>query len=329
MESRWFNSVVVLFWLATMSWLVVAKVLPPLRRGDPPNYRSMYTESREDQPPVGWDLVFNGKPLGWAISRIQRNTTGMTEVRSRIHFDRIPLTELSPHWMRLLMRMQANPLERLEMDVLSKLEIDPLGHLSRFESSMRLGGSNEAIKITGVVGSSRVKIKVEAGGVVYTPDAVYLPSDALISDELSPQPRMVGLRPGQEWTAPSFSPLRPPHNPIEILQARVEGREPMVWNGEAIGVHQVVYRPDAGSALASSSEPRGRLWVRDDGTVLKQEVTVLGSRLVFTRMGEERSSELDERWQQDEAGDFSAPRSRELDGVPELLPLDAVDVGTP
>ena len=27
---------------------------------------------------------------------------------------------------------------------------------------------------------------------------------------------------GQEWTVPVFSPLRPPLNPVDILQARVE-----------------------------------------------------------------------------------------------------------
>ena len=38
MGSRTYNTVVVLFWLSTMVWLLVAKVIPDLRKGDPPNH---------------------------------------------------------------------------------------------------------------------------------------------------------------------------------------------------------------------------------------------------------------------------------------------------
>ena len=38
MGNHPFNVIVVLFWLATMSWLIVAKVLPPMRVGEPPSY---------------------------------------------------------------------------------------------------------------------------------------------------------------------------------------------------------------------------------------------------------------------------------------------------
>ena len=36
MSNRWFSLAVVLFWLASMSWLVSEKVVPPLRVGDRP-----------------------------------------------------------------------------------------------------------------------------------------------------------------------------------------------------------------------------------------------------------------------------------------------------
>src|SRR5690606_31243359 len=105
------------------------------------------------------------------------------------------------------------------------------------------------------------------------------PKDALVSDELSPQTRITGLRIDQEWTVPVFSPLRPPKNPVEILHAKVESREPIEWEGELHSVHQVVYRADSGSVFSSSREPRAKLWVRGDGVVLKQEVNLLGSRI--------------------------------------------------
>src|SRR5690348_7176666 len=101
MESRWFNIAVVLVWLSTTSWLVVAKVIPPLRRGQPPNYQSMFVQKADEAqptPPVGWEMSLNGKPLGWALSKVglgspQARDTSLTDISSRIHFDRIPLAE--------------------------------------------------------------------------------------------------------------------------------------------------------------------------------------------------------------------------------------------
>ena len=108
MESRWFNTLVILVWLTTTTWLVVAKLVPPLKRGDPPNYRSMYAAETDDgkpAPAVGWEMSIDGKPLGWAVTHL--NTTSsvnlsdqVTKVISCIHFERIPLEELSPAWMR-------------------------------------------------------------------------------------------------------------------------------------------------------------------------------------------------------------------------------------
>ena len=77
MGSRAYNTVVVLFWIGTMSWLVVAKVLPPLRVGDPPNYRSILSQSKL-HPSVCWSIHLNEAPVGWAASRIVRTSGGNT-----------------------------------------------------------------------------------------------------------------------------------------------------------------------------------------------------------------------------------------------------------
>ena len=306
MESRWFNTLVVLVWLTTTTWLVVAKVVPPLKRGEPPNYRSMYaveTDDAQKTPPVGWDMSIDGKPLGWAATHLDRvnGSDQVTKVISHIHFDRIPLEELSPAWMRALIHSAITPTDDLNMDAYSELTIDPLGHLAQFVSVLRVGfaDARNAIRIRGKVQGSTLKISVETENSIY-PWETYLPSDALVSDELSPQARLTGLHVGQEWTVPVFSPLRDPRSPVEILQAQVESREFLMWQDRAVSVNLVVYRADSGSALSSTRQPRVRLWVCDDGAVLKQEVSMLNSKIQFIRMSQERSERYARLSQADE-----------------------------
>jgi hypothetical protein len=297
MGSRWMGSVIVLFWLSTMTWLVESKVLPPLRRGEPPDYRSMYSDDPFDEDPVGWDMMLNGKPIGWAVSRLAKFANGLsrayhtTNLRSQIHFDRIPVQDLSPAWMKALWHATSEPSDEMKMDAFSELTIDSLGHLAKFRSSLRVAGMRDSIKINGEVYASLLKITVEAGQFRDRFET-YLPSDALVADELSPQSRMTGLHVGQEWTVPVFSPLRPPNTPIEILQARVEKSDPLVWEEGTVPVCQVVYRSDSGSEMSSSREPRAKLWINSKGEVLRQEVSVLGSKLVFARMSTLRSADL-------------------------------------
>ncbi|HEY2827851.1 MAG TPA: hypothetical protein VGJ04_09650 [Pirellulales bacterium] len=293
MGSRWFNLTIVLVWLSTTTWLVVAKIVPPLRRGEPPNYRSMYSDQAADKPSyVAWDMTLNGNSLGYAVISLTKKMSGdMTDVESRIHFEHIPLEELSPAWMKALMRTAVLPSDNLHMYVNSHLIIDKLGYLSEFSSTLRVAGLPDAIIIRGTINGTVLKIKVRSGEIEYPFDA-YLPSDALVSDELSPQLCLTGLRVGQEWTVPVFSPLRPPNNPVDVLQARVERRDLLMWEGQTVPVNVVEYRTDSGSALSSTSHSRAKLWVRDDGAVLKQQVSVLGSELVFVRLSDDRSDEL-------------------------------------
>jgi hypothetical protein len=81
-----------------------------------------------------------------------------------------------------------------------------------------------------------------------------------------------------------YSPFHPPNQPLQILQAKVEREETIEWNGEVVNTWMIVYRNDSGSELTGAKAARGRVWVRRDGTVLKQEAVLMGSRLLFVRM---------------------------------------------
>ena len=113
----------------------------------------------------------------------------------------------------------------------------------------------------------------------------HLPPNSLMSDELSPHVRMPGLRTGQSWTVPLYSPFRSPSSPIEILQAVVEREDNLTWGGRTQSCHVIVYRGDSGSGQAGN-EIRGRVWVDRQGIVLRQEIAIFRSHLHFIRLSD-------------------------------------------
>lgn len=313
MGSRWFNSAVVLFWLSSMTWLTVAKVLPPLRRGDPPSFSSIYLSTdAEALVPVGWQTSWNGRQIGWAVTRIDRSAGGAASVENRVHFDGLPLEEMAPAWMRAVLAGVIKPLGRLEIDATSRMEIDPLGKLSSFRSTVHVADYPDVMRVFGTVDGSNLNLRVETASFSRS-TTWYLPADALLADELSPQSRMPNLRVGQRWTVPVYSPLRPPTSPLEILEAHVVRSEPIIWNGEALAALVVVYQTDSGAGLRSDNEPLGKLWVAPDGRVVKQEINLFGSPLAFHRLSDVSTRNILRQF--DEAGAASTnprPAGRSL-----------------
>ncbi len=283
MEHRWTNLIVTLFWLTTMTWLTVEKILPPLKRGDPPSFRSVYGNLEVTSTPIRWSVSWNNAPIGTASSETVHPTAGMTEIHSHVHFWRIPVEEMAPVWMRGLLRSSMTG--ALQMDAYSRMEIDPLNRLTGFRSSIHIGDVPGEIVMQGTIDGSQLKLRVDAGEITYNTER-FMPRDALIGDELSPQARMPGLHVGQNWTVPVYNPLRPPDSPMEILQATVEGHELLSWNRTGVDTLVVVYRTDSGAAFGAARLPRGKLWVDGSGAVLRQEVEILGAKLAFIRLPE-------------------------------------------
>ena len=291
MYSRWSNAAVIILWVSAMTWLVKCKVLPPMLVGQPPSYRTIL-EAQRREPLVGWKMSFDGRPLGWALSTTSLQPDEVTEVRSWVHFDELPLEDLTPNWIRALVRLVEQPAGSLEMDAKNTTLIDPLGRLSGFKSEVRIKPLDDVINMQGTVEGTQLKLEIHTGGLAYETEA-HVPQDALLSDALSPRTQLPGLRAGQTWTVPVYSPLRPPNNPLEILQATVTGAQPIVWNDRTVETWLVVYRSDPGHGLGSDERPRGRLWVRRDGTVLKQQVMIFNSTMIFVRLPDDQAAVLE------------------------------------
>jgi len=302
MYSSWYRAAVTAFWLATMGWLLVDKVVPPLVVGEPPSYRSVLDHRDAAARPVGWTIVLDERELGWAISDSELLESGGHRINGRVRFNRLPVAELMPAWVRAAMTQfgaigsLANL--RLTMEVESCLELDELGQPLEFTSDATwretglneqtdgptvLNGPQYSVALSGTVDGNRLRIVVKSGSFTYRTE-VYMARDAMMGDALTPQPLLPDLRVGQSWTVPVYNPFQPPNRPIEILHAEVTRRDWVPWAGELIPTLIVEHRSDAGEGLSGGANLRGRAWVADDGTVIRQAMYLNGSQLVFERM---------------------------------------------
>jgi hypothetical protein len=310
MPTRWFNSVVVMFWLATMSWLAVTKVLPPLRVGEPPSYRSILAQNHNADLPVGWTIRLNNNTLGWAATKVVTRADGMTAIQGRLYLQELPFDELAPGWLSRWLKPIVG-VGTLELEARSRVDIDPLGRLTSFETRVQIAEMPDAIRVHGMVEGTQLHVTLASGDISFKEDR-YLPPGAFVGDELQPQATLPGLRVGQSWTMPVYSPLRPHKNPMEVLQATVIGQERIRWNGESTEAMLVVYRSDSGSGLSSRQDPRAKLWVRGNGDVLRQQLMFFNSPLWFERLAEEPSEQLAEHFGANWSRDFSPGTARRL-----------------
>jgi len=277
MKRPWLAAFIIIFWCITTSWLVVEKILPSLMPGSPPGYQAFYA-SNNRLVPVAWTVLWKDEPLGWATSRSTRFDDGRVAVDSLLHFDRLPIEEMLPVWIKPLVRRATEHTKSLAFEARGSLSIDGRGQLNAFRSAVDLPGTAEKVVLAGTVVDGHVHIVVRARDMRYETDR-YLPSQITIGDELSPQATLPGLYEGRRWTVPIYSPLRAGRSAIELLHASVSGEETMFWDDRLVRVNVVSYRDDP----SGHHEPRTRLWVDRAGRVLKQESDLLGSKLTFLR----------------------------------------------
>ena len=325
MHSRWFNTVVVLLWLSTMTWLVTKKILPALLVGDPPKYTAIL-EHQQDKPPVGWRMSWDDQAVGWAVTTTKLSEDSTAEVRNRLEIERFPLAEVIPTVLQTLLSPDEPLPAHLSMTANSRLVFDEKGRLSLFDAAVQLENGFDAITISGTIDGAYLTISLAyAGGTPYETDML-LPRKAMLANSFSPEACLPGLREGQSWTVELFSPLHSPNDPVEILQAKVEGSQPMLWNDRTVNTWLVVYRDDPATRSGDGGRIRGRLWVLGDGTVLKQEAAILSSTLSFVRLPDEEAARLAERLIVDPRVGFGEKNGE----VPAALqPTPAGDVPSP
>jgi hypothetical protein len=277
MGNRIFVAVVLLLWASTMSWLVVAKILPPFLSGEPPKRGALQQED-----PVCWEIECNGRPVGYAVRQAVPGAQSTTEVLSRVQLQDIPLREMAPQWMSSVV----DGLGYIRLDCRTRLSLDSLGSLSYFETKVQLNDLPMVVKAFGRVNGSDLDLTFVSGGI--TREIHYpLPRSSLLDGEFIPDSKLLQVYVGRRWQTEMFSPFRPPGDSMELVQAEVVGEEPITYDGETVRTRRIDYRTLSAAGVASEQTLRASAWVNEEGLVIRHDVFLMNTKLRFKRRDSE------------------------------------------
>lgn len=255
---------IILFWAASMTWLVWHDVWPVLTAGDPPNVAARLDSNRQTYQ-VG---IYNkyGQRIGtvWSTYRQIGNSSRREDV---IHLKSFPVLG------RGLIRIDS--------------QFSEDGRLDQFTLSVR--SPDIDLSITGERFSSVYGFTIAAGAGPET-FKVNAADAGLIGDAFRPFAALPGLEVGQSWRMQVVNPIAAltgfgqRFTPILV---RVTGRE-------------VITTSDGRSVTCLVVEAPGvKAWVDRDGLVLVQEVELpIGGRITL------RDEPFDAQAMQDAAEEF-------------------------
>lgn len=301
MEYRLTQALLVVFWIAAMSWLAFTKILPMSGRSATPDQRFVDTESISHPEDVTWNMFWDGRAIGTANMTFNIAEDGVTTVESKVQFRSLPVSEMANEligtWALFagLSGLGSNETV-VSFDLESQMLFDNDGSLSRFRSSVNYGGLGELFVLRGLQFDDQLDIAVTAGDLI--PQSEDIPrelfrrkfpmsADKMVIDAFAPSPRLANLKIGQEWTFQTFRPL-PPTSPLRTVLAVVERREMIAWGGDIETVYVVSFS-EMGSGLTSIDKPFSYLWVRDDGVVVKQELALANLVVEFRRQEDQQA----------------------------------------
>ena len=130
------------------------------------------------------------------------------------------------------------------MDLIGQLDIDPLGAWPVSNRACELGDIPDVVTVRGTVDGNILHLVAKSGQALIE-NNLSLANNAVVGDGLSPQGYLPNLYQGQTWTVCNYSLFHASTNPIDVVEARVEGHLPIVWDGESVKTWVVVYRVDA------------------------------------------------------------------------------------
>jgi hypothetical protein len=258
MPNRHSCVIIVLFWTGMMAWYAHREVVPSWLQSSPADYRAVVPSAAQDGR-VGWLLFGDERFIGRAETEVTHRENGSILLHSQARFTELPV--------RLGSSDAGTP--GLNADAL--FEVDPTRDLSGFRITLTFDSGLAPIQVTGSVKDQQLGVVFETGSRRYELPRQYYPRHRLIGDVLSPVDRLPPLRTGQTWTMALVNPLT---NQVGTVQAEVQGKERLSWGGRSLETLVVQFKGGGFHA---------RAWVRPNGVVLKQEMTLLWTTLTFVR----------------------------------------------
>lgn len=281
MANRIFVFAVVVLWLSSMSWLVIERILPSFYTGEPP-----IEQAYETGKAVAWQVEWQGKPVGQAASVRLSGVGGTTDLFNRVLLTDIPLMDLAPTWMRTAI----GDLGNIDFDVHTRIEFDPLGNFSAFNSRISINDLPSMVNITGRVEDSFLQLRVRSGEISYT-TPIYLPDSKSLNEVLFPDAKLPQMYVGRSWREEIYSPFHSPGNPVELVQAEVVSVEAIQYDGETRKTLRIEYRTMSRSGVPLEARLQAESWVEPSGDVLRRDVYLGGSKLRFTRLVDDAAKE--------------------------------------
>lgn len=291
MAQRFYIVFVWTAWLASMSWLFVAKIWPTLHGGHPPDYSVAGGVS--DLKPVVWRIAWNDRRIGTAASQKFMRPNGAV-MRHVVQFERVPLDMILSETLGPLSAVfksdsALGPPLAVDMLLATELKFNSERQFTGFHTTGDWGSLRGILNVQGRVDDwHKLDLKMQIGSVLGEGQKTFryevdLPPNAVIKDAFAPRPELRNLQVGQKWTIPVYRPF-PPKSPVQIIAAHAERHELILWDGRDVETILVVYRADAGSGLGATQEPVAREWIRDDGLVLQNEVYWSNATIRFERL---------------------------------------------
>lgn len=283
MANRIFVSSVIVLWLSSMTWLVTDRILPSLSGGGQPPVAQAY----EDGEAVAWDVQWQGRNVGQAASVRLQGVGGSTDLHNRVVLTEFPVMELAPSWIRAAV----GSLGSMTFDVMTRVEFDPLGKFSSFNSRVSLNEMPSILKMSGRIEESYLKLKVRSNDFSHT-TKIFLPNSEAMSEALFPDAKLPYMHKGRTWQEKVYSPFSSPADPVELVQVEVTERESIQHHDENRIVMRVEYKSITASGIAANARVQGISWVDPvTGDVLRRDVYLGGSKLRFERLTPEAAKE--------------------------------------
>ncbi|TWT90035.1 hypothetical protein Mal64_04180 [Pseudobythopirellula maris] len=282
MGNRLFTAAVLTTWAASMSWLLFAKILPQMYRGEPPATLAMH-----DSRPVAWEIEFGGKKCGEAVSQTVDGVLGAKEVHSLVRLRDIPVAQVAPPWMAGLVQS----LGGVSLTMRTRAMLDSIGKLSSFNAKIEVNDIPDHVTLSGRVNKGTFVVKARVSGFTKEMEFAW-PEDGVLSTELIPDTKLLHASVGRKWVREVYNPFGTPRSPVEMIEAEVMEQVRITHHGDLVNARRIEYRASPTAGVSSDNRLRAELWVSDDGRILRQHAYFVSTKLMFERMDERSSNQI-------------------------------------